>query len=219
MRKAGFIFSLDAFVAFTLTMVTVGMLIFIIGTPKPFYPSLEQAHELAHDTLSVLATSSDRPADPLQPTYLEQIMKNPGTAKAIMFKVAGGSDTYPGRIPKGFGYRLETYDFNSGSWNEPPIYDSGLDCQSSLAYAPFTYFSDRCGKNFTKLSASATTFASIYTDPPVPGESPYCYLSCFGYENQYANSTHCDTVPCNVSIWNFQTGNNSIQLIRLVVYT
>lgn len=219
MRKAGFIFSLDAFVAFTLTMVTVGMLIFIIGTPKPFYPSLEQAHQLAHDTLSVLAISTDTPAAPGSLTYLEQIMKDNSDAKRIMFKVAGGSGAYPGTIPKGFGYRLETYNFLTGSWNAP-LYDSGLDCPSALKYAPFTYFSDRCGKNFTKLQASAAAFASIYTDPPRPGESPYCYLSCFGYPRDRNDPAQtCDAVPCNVSKWNFQQGNNSIQLIRLVVYT
>ena len=218
MRKAGFIFSLDAFVAFTLTMVTVGMLIFIIGTPEPFYPELEQAHQLAHDTLSVLATSSDQPLNPAAPTYLEQIMKDNGNAKRILFKVAGGSDTYPGIIPKGFGYRLETYDFTNKSWNVP-IYDSGLDCPSAPIYSPIWYFSDRCGKKFTKLQASATAFASIYTDPPEPGESPYCYLHCMGYTSPGNYMPTCDAVPCNVSIWNFQPGNNSIQLIRMVVYT
>ena len=58
----GFIFSLDAFVAFVLTMLTIGLLIFTISTPKAFYPSLEQAHVLAHDTLFALATTTDDPS-------------------------------------------------------------------------------------------------------------------------------------------------------------
>ncbi|MFA6489785.1 MAG: hypothetical protein WCT52_03825 [Candidatus Micrarchaeia archaeon] len=208
MRKAGFIFSLDAFVAFTLTMVTVGMLIFIIGTPQPFYPSLEQAHQLAHDTLAVLATSSDSPGAPGTLTYLERIIKDENEARGIMFRVAGGSDEYPGIIPKGFGYKLERYNFLANAWDAEPLYDAGSDPTS-----------DRRGKNFTKLQASATTFASIYTVPPDPGESPYCYLSCFGYAGAGNYKSPCDAVPCNVSKWNFQQGNNSIQLIRLVVYT
>lgn len=205
MRHFGFIFSLDAFVAFTLIMVTVGMLIFIIGTPKPFYPELEQAHQLAHDTLQALATSSDVAGGQ---TYLEQIIGDSSKAKPILYKIAGGNDTYPGLIPKGFGYKLERYNFASGSWVE--IYDAGKDCSSSSP-------SDRCGKNFTKLRASAAVFASFYEIKPEPGQSPYCYLSCFGYPNQ--NQDVCKTVPCNVSKSNMQIGNHSIQLIRLVVYT
>lgn len=221
MRHAGFIFSLDAFVAFTLIMVTISMLIFVIGTPKPYYSSLEQAHQLAYDTLSALATSSDAPA---HPTYLEQIMGGEN-AKPIMFKVAGGSENYSGMIPKGFGYRLEKYNFQQGNWAE--AYDAGKDCNGTSPYGTYPsrgiLYSDRCGKSFTKLQASATTFTSIYIDPyggPRPGKSPYCYLNCFGYVNP--GNTHkdpCDAVPCNVSKWNFYPGNNSIGLIRLVVYT
>ena len=50
MRARGFVFSLDAFVAFVLIMITVNLLIFTIGTPKPYYTELESAHILAHDT-------------------------------------------------------------------------------------------------------------------------------------------------------------------------
>ncbi len=215
MRHAGFIFSLDAFVAFTLIMITVGMLIFIIGTPKPYYSSLEQAHQLAYDTLSALATSSNAGGSP---TYLEQIMGGV-SAKPIMFKVAGGNGTYPGIIPRGFGYRLEKYDFQTDEWNSQPIYDAGTDCNGTSIYGNFGYYSDRCGKSFTKLQASATMFASIYAKTPEPGASPYCYLSCLGYASPGTNKEVCDTVPCNVSKWNFLPGNNSIGLVRLVVYT
>jgi len=210
-EKQGFIFSLDAFIAFTLIMVTVGMLLFIIGAPKSFYPSLEQAHQLAQDTLQVLATSSDGAAG--SPTYLEQLMSGE-SAKPIMFKVAGGSAEYPGIIPAGFGYRLEKYNFKTGGWDADPLYDSGKDCAESHGLPP----SDRCGKEFTKIRASATTFASIYSSPPNPGKSPYCYLSCFGYPTEHNNEHPCDAAPCNVSKWNFDSGANSIQLVRLTVY-
>ncbi|MFA4982669.1 MAG: hypothetical protein WC588_00475 [Candidatus Micrarchaeia archaeon] len=204
MGRLGFIFSLDAFIAFTLIMVTIGFLVFTIGTPKPFYSPLEQAHQLAYDTLNVLSTSSDTLGNP---TYLEQILSG-GDKDTIMKKVAGGdSVNYPNAIiPQGYGYRLESYNFNTGSWS--PFYDAG------------TYASnDRFGKRFTKVQASATTFASLYsTSPRNPGQSPYCYLSCFGYQSPGNYQLPCNATPCDMPISNFLPGNSSISLIRLVVY-
>ncbi len=208
----GFIFSLDAFVAFSLIMITIGLLIFTIGTPKPYYLSLEQAHQLAHDTLTVLATSTDNPPEG---TYLEQILGGSGsTVNGIMFKVAGGKEPdFRPIIPKGYGYRLDSYQFNSGNW--AMLYDSGNDPAARVKGCD--YLSDRCGKEFTKLQASATTFASLYSAPPNPGQSPFCYLSCFGYAR--TPGTACNVTPCDVPKSNFLPGNNSIAIVRLTVYT
>jgi hypothetical protein len=216
MRQHGFIFSLDAFVAFTLTMITISLLIFTIGTPKPYYYSLEQTHQLAHDTLQVLAASSD---DPLHGTYLEQILGG-SNVNEIMFKVAGGKETnrtpsdqyYRPIIPKGFGYSLERYSFSNGAWDM--LYDSGDN--SAARVRGCNHASDRCGRHFTKLQASATTFGSVYIDEPKPGASPYCYLSCFGYARQ---GSACNVTPCSSPTSNFLPGNNSIAIVRLTVYT
>lgn len=223
MRARGFVFSLDAFVAFVLIMVTVNLLIFTIGTPKPYLAELESAHILAHDTLSVLASSGD---DGISGTYLERIMAGGGEAHGIMMRVAGGDDSYRPIIPRGFGYRLEYLDVGKApivgavdaagdgeAWHS--LYDAGTDgCPSS----------DRCGKRFTKLSASATVFLPLYTVEPRTGESPFCYASCKGYEwpdingaSTYAST--CNVTPCDTVKSNFLPGENSIQIVRLVVYT
>ncbi len=210
MRQKGFIFSLDAFVAFTLSMMTISLLLFAIGTPKPFYQSLEQSHQLSYDTLRALASSSDAVGNP---SYLEQIMADNSKAPGIMMKVAGGDPAFRGIIPSGFGYRLEQYSFNSSTPGWSAIFDAGAANSGCL------YFSDRCGKSFTKLQSSATTFASMYEVTPAPGDSPYCYLSCNGYQPGGGHLNPCNATPCNISISNFQSGQNSIRLIRLVVYT
>ncbi len=201
MQGRGFIFSLDAFVAFTLIMLTISMLIFTIGTPKSFYPSLEQAHQLAYDGLQALSSGKDTPTSQ---TYLEQIVGNTGSVQDISFRVLGGSGQYRGMMPQGYGYRLEAYSFNSNSWKT--IYDAGTDTAS-----------DRNGKAFTKLSASAMSFLSLYDLQPSPGKSPYCYLSCHGYPSN-PSAPSCNATPCNISISNFDPGQNSIQIVRLVVY-
>ena len=208
----GFIFSLDAFVAFSLIMITISLLIFTIGTPKPYYYSLEQAHQLAHDTLQALATSTDNPS---HGTYLEQILGGSGPqVNRVMFAVAGGDgNNYRPIIPKGYGYRLDSYQFSNGNWTM--LYDSGNDQAARVRGC--TYGSDRCGKEFTKLQASATTFASLYSTPPNPGQSPFCYLNCFGYGR--TAGTACNVTPCDTPKSNFLPGNNSIAIVRLTVYT
>jgi len=205
----GFIFSLDAFVAFTLITMTISLLVFTIGTPKPYYLSLQQAHTLAFDTLQALATSSPTGNSP--PSYLEIILSNPysGETGSIMRKIAGGNSSYYGLIPKGFGYRLESYDFASNTWTSPPIYDSSSDP-----------FSDRFGKNFSKLQASAMIFMSLYPQgmAPVAGEPTYCYISCSGYQPDGSRLSPCDRTPCERPTDTSGAGNNSIQLVRLTVY-
>lgn len=209
MQNRGFIFSLDAFVAFVLTMLTIGLLIFTISTPKAFYPSLEQAHMLAHDTLFVLATTTD---DPSCGSYLEQALSGTCGEKGtdiIMRTVAGGEPGSIGIIPSGFGYKLEKYNF--GEEGEPwePIYDSAADPANPERYL----------RQQTKLAASATTFASLYLSTPKQGESPFCYVSCRGYISDGFYQPKCDVTPCSAFKSNFDVGENSIQLVRLTVYT
>lgn len=217
MRRAGFIFSLDAFVAFTLSMFTIGLLIFTIGTPKSFYPSLEQAQQLAHDTLAVWA-ATPCPGFPEQ-TYLGCILADPGN-RDYYYATAGGEFTEnpPGQlydrgmIPIGYGYRLENYSLSSGGGSWQTLYDSGTDTGSN-----------RHGKEFTKLRASAGTILSLYDIVPMPGESPFCYGSCLGYyvnaEGKESYLSTCNVTPCDRPTSNFRPGLNSIRMVRLVVYT
>ncbi|MCX8196899.1 MAG: hypothetical protein N3G80_01105 [Candidatus Micrarchaeota archaeon] len=207
----GFVFSVDAFVAFTIVMLTVAFLTFTVGTPKPYYYSLQQAHQLAYDTLMVISSTTD---DPTKGTYLEQIL-NGANPHEILAKIAGGAENssspYRPIIPQGFGYSLEIYRFADNSWRM--LYDSGNN--PNAAVRGCDYLSNRCGRKFTKISASATTFGSMYVIPPNPGQSPFCYLSCTGYGR---TSPECDITPCNNTISNFLPGKNSISVVRFTVY-
>ena len=133
-----------------------------------------------------------------------------------MVNVAGGNESYHPIIPRGYGYRLEYLDLGSALPGAPEdwksLYDSGNDSGS-----------DRYGRNFTKLQASATTFLSAYTLQPMPGESPFCHAGCSGYEIDASGAptraVPCDTTPCNTTTSNFRVGENTVQIVRLVVYT
>ena len=55
--KRGFIFSIDAFVAFTIMLVILQALIIISATPSSYYTGLSQANYLARDALWVTSNS------------------------------------------------------------------------------------------------------------------------------------------------------------------
>ncbi|MCX8194744.1 MAG: hypothetical protein N3G22_01400 [Candidatus Micrarchaeota archaeon] len=208
MKRCGFIFSLDAFVAFTIITITVSLLIFIIGVPKGYYSMLEQAHLLSFDCLQVLSTSSFSGFSP--PTYLDIILSNsPGhpLSSEIMRNIVGGSTNVSRRpiIPKGYGFVLEDFDFSTDSWRV--LYNSSADP-----------LSDRFGKAYSKLQASSTIFVSSYSVPPSPGESMYCYISCKGYQPDGSYRSTCDVTPCSRPLDNFGVGANSLHLVKLTVF-
>lgn len=53
--RRAFIFSIDAFVAFSLALVALYSLVFFSAIPYNYYPSLMQAHNYAKDTLYTLS--------------------------------------------------------------------------------------------------------------------------------------------------------------------
>lgn len=201
MGARGFVFSMDAFVAFVLTTVIIGLIIFAAGMPRAYYDELEQAHQLAHGTLFALSKSFDPDGGQ---TYLSGILSGGGSAGEILRRVAGGDPEYSGIIPKGYGYVLEKRNFDEGAWVE--LYDS-MDDEAS----------DRFGKGYTKLQASATVLVSLYDPRPDPGQSPFCYKSCYGYGLDEGKA--CNVTPCDPPISNFMEGKNTVQLVRLTVYT
>jgi hypothetical protein len=72
-QKSGFVFSLDAFVAFSLILISIQSLLIISSTPRGYYRGLNQADYLAQDTLQALTVAQD-PAAPDQ-TYLDDVSR------------------------------------------------------------------------------------------------------------------------------------------------
>jgi hypothetical protein len=190
MGRQAFIFSLDAFVAFTLIMLTINSLIVSISMPRGYYGSLEQAYDSAKDTMQSLARTTN---DPSQGSYLEQIA-NSGAPGSLILRTAEKT------IPQQFGYRFEKYYL--GSHTTSIIYDSST--YSSLNNPRYKSHS------YTKLKVSYDSLLTSYAIDPIRGQSPWCYLHCGG---------NCDRVPCNVPILNFSAGQMQIAVIRLTVYT
>jgi hypothetical protein len=189
MRRQAFIFSLDAFVAFTLIMLTINSLIASVSMPRGYYASLEQAYDSAKDTMQSLSKTTDSPSNP---SYLEQIASSSGSAGPLIRRTADKM------IPQQFGYRFEKYYLGQRTTNI--LYDS--------AWAPPA---DARNHTYTKLKVSYDTLVTSYGVHPNPGASPWCYLHC--------GDGSCDRVPCDPPIMNFSAGEMQISVIRLTVYT
>jgi uncharacterized membrane protein YgcG len=113
-----FIFSLDAFVAFTIALVAVYSLIFFSSIPSSYYYLLTQGHYLARDTLFTLSQADC--VTPYQPacdlksgSVLDNIVFGDTTTtiqkKAINYSVGVA-------VPKQFGYIFEVSSDNGATW-------------------------------------------------------------------------------------------------------
>jgi hypothetical protein len=193
--KKGFIFSIDAFVAFTLVLVVLHSLIFLAAVPSSYYAGLAQADYLARDTLNALAYS-----DAAHVLGIESFDGISMMHYMVMTRDAGNIDairTYVGAlIPNQYGYRLEFWDSASDSWLY--LYDTK------------DYADDPHNKVYYKLKASAYSIFFGYTDNGRDtGRSPYCYITCGG--------PNCKTL-CDEPKSLYSAGDAALGLVRLTVY-
>ncbi|VVB58802.1 Uncharacterised protein [Candidatus Anstonella stagnisolia] len=156
MRKA-FVFSLDAFVALMLVLLAINSAIALSSVPKGYYSSLEQAHDLAKDTLRSMHSTQYN----AKLTYVDAVLVGGGDR---LVAIANSAEK---AIPMQFGYRFDKFNALTNTWET--LYDSATDPSSS-----------RYGKTQGKLSASYRLFFSSYENSLNRGESPFCYKSCSG---------------------------------------
>lgn len=167
-----FIFSLDAFVAFTLALIAIYSLIFFSSIPSSYYYLLTQGHFLSSDVLMALSTTACGIS-----TYN---CVSPGAS--LLDNLASdkwGSDaslrnnlvqrTVGRMIPVQFGYTLQSVDNNGAATT---IYDTAADD----ALLPTAQQHATVSKKLS-ISAEVMTFgySGAYTKPSA---SIYNYLSC-----------------------------------------
>ncbi|MGV8176744.1 MAG: hypothetical protein ACP5NX_03025 [Candidatus Bilamarchaeaceae archaeon] len=109
-HQRGFAYSIDAFVAFVISLLIIGSLIFFASLPSGYYSTLLQAHYLAKDMLFTLGE-----------TRATDIFAggNPGTA--LDDAVAKGREDRIREmgdrlIPEQFGYMVQT-SADGAQWN------------------------------------------------------------------------------------------------------
>ena len=163
-----FVFSLDAFVAFMLSLVAIYSLIFFSSVPSAYYYLLTQGNYLVHDTLLSLSTTtctSDYGVCVSDAPVIDNIVAqpNPNLRSNLIQQTVGRL------IPNQFGYRLEVANLDSsgsiGSWSV--LYDTADNSGDSHA------------KESKKLAVSSQMISVGYSGRLNKlSESPYTYITC-----------------------------------------
>lgn len=163
----GFVFSLDAFVAFTLALVAVYSLIFFSSVPSSYYYLLTQGHYLAKDALMATAMAecdiTHYACGDVSGSVLDAIISsdNPELRDQLIQESIGGI------IPVQFGYRLEISDNQGESWSS--IYDTSEQTDDPHA------------KKTNKMEVTSQVVNFGYTGVYQKlEESPFSYNTCDG---------------------------------------
>ncbi|MBI2079912.1 hypothetical protein HYT84_04040 [Candidatus Micrarchaeota archaeon] len=187
-KSKGFIFSLDAFVAFTLALLAIYTLIFFSSISYGHYSGLMQAHYLAKDSLAALS--------------LSEMPGNEGISKLdyiVLNENYAAIETYlDPLIPYQFGYYLETYDSLNDNWVE--------QYHSKVSPNPARNKNEK----YRKLKTSSYALVFNYKNPKnALQESPnqFGYLTCKG-----------EVTQCNPPIPIYDKDDSGMTLIRLTVY-
>lgn len=160
-----FIFSLDAFVAFTLALVAIYSLIFFSSVPSSYYYLLTQGHYLSRDVLMALSTTTctddyGPPCTNPSGSLLDNIVSetNADDREALIQNTVGDM------VPPQFGYVMEMSD-DGDSW--------------SLLYDTKWVDADPHAKSSKKLTVSSRIITFGYSGALTkPQDSIYKYNTC-----------------------------------------
>ena len=215
--KKGFVFTVDAFVALTLVILVIFVIVYQLNIPSAFFPQQSQTYNYARDVISTLSTLTIRDlkdnsdfsslmftlgySDPVttedEHTVLEQIAKeamNGNTVQAELIAqellTSGDSPLLPGQ----FGAKIT------------------VDGQDIFIRDPYTV-------PFTRIQSSASYVLVGYRESRNPSQSRYDYpldnpdpLYCNGGEgarpcvdpllgSRYDAGTLIDAAIVRVSVW------------------
>lgn len=213
MGRSGYVFSLDAFVAFSLILISVQILLVMSSSPAGYYRQLLQAQYLAHDTLAVMQVAlptCNATQCPTQ-TYMELISS---------YAVSGTCNGKPEckewirqlndeNIPPPYSYAFIYEDLDG---NKIPLYNASEDNTNPLHY----------NVTYRRVQASAQAYLLGYSIDLVRGDSPYCNVVCRGFDsanNEYSTPEACTAVPCGDAPENrFRPGEYNVGIIRMLVW-
>jgi hypothetical protein len=234
-RKA-FVFSLDSFVAFILTVAALYSLLFFATVPSAYYSSLMQANYLAKDTILALSTSqisegtaslyNCNPGTTALACVLSDLEADADTedgdkdepAARDLIGVAEGSPPRSALIPPQFGYKIEIMqyegeigeglDLEGADWVE--MYDTANDPNSANK------------KEYNKLKAASHSLFFGYEKMPFEdGETTLRYVSCGGKNNicEWPGAFAYDADDYNSNLQGDMRGDAFTYVVRFTVYT
>jgi hypothetical protein len=165
-----FIFSLDAFVAFTLALVAIYSLIFFSSVPSAYYYLLTQGHYLSRDVLLSISTTKCTDDYGVCENGLGSVLDNIvslGDPNETSHRTELIKNTVGLMVPKQFGYAVELSGTEGNSWEL--IYDTKDDAGDDHA------------KTRKKLTVATQVITFGYSGRVSKLiESPFNYLTCNG---------------------------------------
>jgi hypothetical protein len=191
-NSRAFIFSFDAFVAFTLSLVAIYSLIFFSSVPTTHYTLLTQAHYLAKDSLTALSLTKCHDKDLCAPgdtniSILDYVVlrADDTTAKQVVKGFLGRL------IPNQFGYKVEKEE--GGKWTT--IYDTATDQEDAHAKA--------------QKRLSVSSYVVVFNTKTKTPTNPYKYITCNGEQG---------LVPCTVPYSSQDMPESEIKLVKFTLY-
>jgi len=211
MRRRGFVFSLDAFVAFSLILIAIQTMVLISASPAGYYKALLQAQFLAKDTLNEISSirtvsGQSAMAEASGPISRSEHLQYTDAIIQISDKI----------IQEPYSYAYSYYDLTSERWYV--VYNaSSPDFEGEGGpHANIT---------FSRVEASAQKLMMEYSSPPVRPESPYCNVYCKGWRadrttpDHHSSDASCIQTPCDAMPQSmYQVGNMTFGLLRLTVW-
>ncbi|MEM3030177.1 MAG: hypothetical protein QXH27_00425 [Candidatus Micrarchaeia archaeon] len=189
--KRGFVFTVDAFIALLLVLLTVFALIALLSFPRAFLGQYEQTHDLARDSLNALdalgmneiwGSPQSGVWDRLNPrdrnnSVLEELARLAATGDYASAEFILRSTLDP-VIPPQYNYRFEYFDVGANGW------------RAVSGRPPYE------GASVQRMQAVASRVITTYAFYDEPGRSPFSYTSgayvgsCQGIEGEPG------AVPC-----------------------
>ena len=207
-----FIFSLDSFVAFILTVAALYSLLFFSTVPSAYYSSLMQANYLAKDTLLTLATTECTDCEEgKEMTYLDYILQelkygNTQPAREYIGRSISSSSK-DALIPEQFGYKIEVMRADKTWSNYSDLKGLGDPLNPYAYYDTRTDTESANKQEYNKLKAAAHILFFSYSDAG-PAENPYSYITCDGGQ-----------IICETPLSHYEFGDANMEVVRFTVYT
>lgn len=206
-RRRGFVFSLDAFVSFSLIIIAIQSMIIISSAPSGYWHALLQAEDLAKDALHVVSGT-------MTPSGVS-VMGEASASIIARSRFSAGDNIIimtNQLIPRPYSYSYHYYDLGKHEWIT--LYNASADSDPADPHFNVT---------FRRVAASSEQLVLDYSSPVIRPQSPYCNVYCHGWDpvtHAYrANRQDCVQTPCGaMPSSNFQTGNLTFGLLRLTVW-
>lgn len=194
--KKGFVFSLDAFIAFILAMSIIYSMLLLISVPAGYYQEFEQTYLIAKDAGKVMRLA--RYEGDTNRTLMQQMIGD------IESEVSIGNicDQMRGIIPGQYAFQIDYFDESLATPDWAPYCDTESEFDDTYD----------CSE-YRKIKVSTPLLITDYAFEPEFGESPFCYINC----GVHSFGSNCTMTPCSEPIPDITPGDIYTGMMRITI--